>query len=269
MLTCSDISVTYPTSGSGALPVIQGISLTIAPGAITTILGPNGCGKTTLLRAFLGLLPLSKGIVAHNATPIEAFSASERAARMAYAPQNPTAAPGFSAFEVLNFASAGQRTLNAKLEDSSFSRHHNRVIDALDLAPLAKQPFDHLSAGQRQRVSLGRAVLQLLSSPLQAEHKVLLADEPGSAMDPHHLLRAESLLVELASQGHAVVMVLHDLLAARRCADTAVMMRSGGTLAHTGSTEAILTPPLLTEVFGTQFAQTPHGPVLRPHRAEV
>lgn len=264
MLTCTDISASYPGTPQGGrrgdAPILRSVTLSCAPRHITTILGPNGSGKTTLLRVLLGLLPLSQGSVSCCGRDISALSISERAARLAYAPQSPSAAAGFTTHEVLSLATAG---LAARKADA----HLDRVIADLELAPLLAMPHDQLSAGQRQRVSLARAVVQLLASPLPMEEKFLLADEPGSAMDPAHLLISESLLRSTAHQGLGVVIVLHDLLAAVRLADAVAVLSRSGTLTHAGSPDQILTPAILSQVFGTEFVATPHGPVLISARA--
>ncbi len=262
MLVCRNITVGYVGSGansnSGTGPVLRDVSLDCPQGQITALLGPNGSGKSTLLRALLGVLTPQEGQVLLGERLLQTLATPDRARHIAYAPQSPSPAPGFTALEVLNFAGVAHALSN---HDSLLS-HRQRVVDALDLQPLLHQPFDHLSAGQRQRISLARAVLQLLASPLPPNEKTLLADEPGSAMDPQHLLLAEALLRQVAGMGMAILVVLHDLPAAARIADQVAILAANGTVHASGPARALLVPDVLSQVFATRFVLTPHGPLL-------
>jgi len=260
MLECRNISFRYVGSGDPEASVLRDLSLGCTPGQITALLGPNGSGKTTLLRTLLGVLTPSQGQVILGNREVNGWSAADRARRVAYAPQIPSPAPGFTSLEVLNFAAVGIDLF----DQDSLIPHRNVVVSALELGPLLHQPFDHLSAGQRQRLSLARAVLQLLASPLPPAEKTLLADEPGSAMDPRHLLLAEGLVRDIANLGMSVLVVLHDLPAAARLADLAAILGADGTLQADGPAVATLSPEILSRVFATQFVMTPQGPMLVP-----
>jgi iron complex transport system ATP-binding protein len=136
-------------------------------------------------------------------------------------------------------------------------------LTAVELADRAREPFADLSIGQQQRAALARALAQLDQTPEkqggnqpETPPRYLIADEPVSAMDPRHALAALSLLRHLAHHAAiGVVVVLHDLTAARALADDAVLLDESGRLAAQGPAAEVLTPAALRPVFGVDFAE--------------
>ncbi len=128
------------------------------------------------------------------------------------------------------------------------------IDNGLDLTAVADTPFGLLSAGQQQRVTLARALAQL-SLPAPPGTRALLADEPCAAMDPRHALTCLGLIRQLAADGLAVGVVLHDLSAVLRFADEAIVLDSAGSLAAAGPLDTAVTAPVLGPVFGVPFRQ--------------
>lgn len=258
MLACEDITVAYPARG-GARTALNGVSCDLPPGSVTVFVGPNGAGKSTLLRVLAGVRRPDAGVVRLGGTPLEALSARRRAARLALVAQQPSVAFDFDARRVIAFGAEGAgRPADAV----------DRAIERFRLGGLAGTPFGALSVGQRQRVSIARAWAQLDGSP----DACLLADEPVSAMDPAHAVRTLDAFRGLADAGATVGLVLHDLAAAARIADHAVLLDGAGRLVEAGPGNAVLTSSALTDLFGTPIRvgdETP-GPVLAtagPRRA--
>lgn len=217
------------------------------PGTMTAILGPNGSGKTTLLRLLLGLLRPGEGAATLDGNPIHSMREPERARRLAYIPQRPAAAFGFSTLDVVAMG-AGHRL--ARVAANTAAR---KSLDRLDLGEEAHSPFTELSVGQQQRAVWARALTQLASGPADPSQTVILADEPISAMDPRHALDAMALLREQADAGRAVVLVLHDLTTAWRHADRALLLAPGGVTGAEGPAREILQSDALREIFGIEL----------------
>lgn len=237
-LAARDLSFAF----SRRRPVLQGLSAAFAPGEVAVLLGPNGAGKSTLLRLLAGLLTPDSGSATLDARPVSAWSARERARRLALIPQRPDVSFSFTAEQVVAFGAlhGGHRATSATAR-----------LEPFGLARRARDPFAHLSAGQQQLVALARAVHQL--DPVARPGLVLLADEPMSAMDPAHARLAASVLRELARQGVAVVLVLHDLPAAAALADRVLVLDARGRLASDGPPARTLTPEALGPVFDAPF----------------
>lgn len=232
-------------------PVLDGLSATFAPGTITAIVGPNGVGKTTLLRALLGVLSPHTGRVTLDAEPVSSIPHRQRARRLAYLPHAPAVSFGFSTGQVVAMGRPARRSTPDQLR---------AALDRVGLADRIDDPFGVLSAGQRQRVSLARAIHQLgvldhAPPDAPGPTRVLLADEPTSAMDPAHEIRAADLLCELAKRGVAVVAVLHDLTLAARLATHALLLAPGGTAFGAGPAREVLAPDALEAIFGTRFVE--------------
>ena len=241
-LSVRDVSFAYRR----ARPVLSGVSLELEPGRITSIVGPNGSGKSTLLRLMLARLSPTSGQVRLDDRPIAHLSARARAQRLAYVPQHATLAFRYSVEQVVRFGllASGRAASDALIR---------RALERADIAERARDPFAQLSAGQRQRVTLARAVAQLTSAPPDAP-RVLLADEPSASMDPRHALACVDLLRELASDGVAIALVIHDLSLARRAAHHALLLDEHGRPAALGDAGQVITPDVLAPVFGVRFA---------------
>lgn len=225
-------------------PVLRGVSAEFAEGTLTAILGSNGAGKSTLLRILLGLLTPITGRVTLDNREIASIPRQQLASRVAYVPQRPEMAFPFSVERVVAMGQYAHR-------HGSTPAGVKRALERMEISERAHDEFLTLSAGQQQRVALARALAQLdapVSSP-----RVLLADEPVSAMDPKHALHAMRVLRDLRSSHTAVVVVLHDLTLASRFCDRAVLMSEEGCVIASGPTSDVLTPRPLREAFSLDF----------------
>ncbi len=234
VLALRDVHFEYP-----GRPVLRAVSAEFPRAAVTAVIGPNGAGKSTLLRLLLGLLAPSRGTVLKDSKPLASLPPRERARTLAYVPQHSQVAFPFTAREVVRLG-----RYNAGGGDDGVDEALARV----DIADRARDLFGHLSAGQQQRVTLARALTQL-----EGGGHYLLADEPVSAMDPSHALRAMGVLTSLAAAGLGVVVVLHDLSLVLRYASRVVVLAPDGTPAAEGPVGEVLAPGLLERVYGVPF----------------
>lgn len=254
MLACENIFVRYPGRGGGRT-ALNGVSCAIPPGAVTVFVGPNGAGKSTLLRVLAGVRRPDRGVVSIGARPLDALSARGRARCVALVAQQPTVAFDYDARRVVAFGAEGAGRSAASVD---------RALACFGLDTLAGTPFGSLSVGQQQRVSLARAWAQL-DQPERGVAGFLLADEPVSAMDPAHAVRSLGEFRAMAARGMGVGLVLHDLSAAVRVADRAVLLDPSGRVAAQGEADDVLTDDALSTLFGTPVlrADPPGlGPVL-------
>jgi len=208
-------------TGYGGLPIVNGVSLTAKPGQVTVVIGPNGCGKSTTMRAVSGLLPVTAGEVrlARNGTGagLETLSPSERLALgLSFVPQERTGFPDMTVHENLALGGWLWRRKRAELEPRL-----TRVYDALPkLREWRDRRMGLLSGGQQKLVELGRA---LVSTP-----SVILLDEPTAGVAPAAAEELLGLLREIAERDHvAVLMVEQNLEPALRAADHAYCLVAG------------------------------------------
>ncbi|WP_268870490.1 MFS transporter [Methylocaldum szegediense] len=254
-----DLRVENLSAGYGAKTVLKDFSVHIPPGRITAIVGANGCGKSTLLRCLAGLHRPASGRVWLGNEELRALSAAALSRRIGFLPQFPQAPAGL---RVASLVALGRHPHRGLLGRWS-SEDEEAVQEALqltDLMELAQRPLDTLSGGQRQRAWLAMMLAQ--STP------VLLLDEPGSMLDPGHQLELLALLRALADTGRTVVVVLHDLIAARH-ADWLVAL-DRGELAACGTPEEVLTEDVLRRLYGidSHILRAPDDrPVAVPLRA--
>ncbi len=222
----------------GGVTVVDGVSFAAPAGAVTALIGANGAGKSSVLKAVLGLLPAG-GTVRCAGEDLRALPAAARAQRLGYVPQRSLLHAALSGAEVVAMARFAQRGALARFSAAD----HAAVATALaraGAADFADRRFDRLSCGEAQRVLIARA--------LAGGARAILLDEPTAALDIGQALAVLALLRSLAAEGCAVLAVLHDLEQVRACADSAVLLQNGRVLAS-GATAAVLASGPLRAAF--------------------
>ena len=220
--------------------VIENLHVDVPAGSFTVIIGPNACGKSTLLRALAGLLRPTSGTVRLDGSDIASYTAKHTARRLGLLPQGAVAPEGITVAELV----ARGRYAHQRLLRQWSPADETAVTDALDLTgvtDLATRPVDELSGGQRQRVWIAMVLAQ--QTPL------ILLDEPTTYLDIAHQIEVLNLLHELNGQGRTVVAVLHDLNHAARYASNVIAMKDGRIVA-TGPPADVITADLVAGVFG-------------------
>jgi iron complex transport system ATP-binding protein len=200
----------------------SGLDVALATGEVLAVLGPNGGGKTTLLKTLLGLLKPKAGEVRLGGKALSAYSIRERARVIAYVPQVHI---GTFAFTVETIVLMG-RTAHGSL----FSRptRHDRdialgALERFGIASLSGRPYTMISGGERQLVLLARALAQ--------EPKFVVLDEPTASLDFGNQGRVMREIRRLAQSGHGVLFTTHDPNHALRAADRAYLLRDGTRIA--------------------------------------
>lgn len=232
--------------------VLHDINLAIPQGEVTIIIGPNGCGKSTLLRCMARLHKPSRGEVLLGSQNVWRMSQKQTALKLALLPQLPQAPEGIRVGELVGFGRHPHQSWWQKWRATD-QRAVDKALDDCDVTSLAQLPLESLSGGQRQRCWLAMVLAQ--------ETPLLLLDEPSSMLDPGHQLDLLQRARSLAEQGHSVVIVLHDVLAAARYADHLIAMQAGRIVAS-GKPNEILTPALLKTLYGVEadLLRTPGEP---------
>ena len=237
-LSAHHVSYSYRPHSRAA---VDSVSLDVRPGAFVGILGPNGCGKTTLLKLLSGVVAADSGSVTFKGQPLAAMPRRAAARHIAVVPQETHPAFDYTALEMVlmgrhphlgTFEIEGPRDL-AIAHDA---------MAATGTAPLAGRAYMTLSGGEKQRV--------IIASALAQQPEVLLLDEPTASLDLGYQLEIAALLARLnRDRGVTMVMATHDLNLAASTCDTLVLMRDGGVVAQ-GPTRDVLTADAVERLYG-------------------
>ncbi|MBP7146621.1 MAG: ABC transporter ATP-binding protein [Acidobacteria bacterium] len=238
----------------GGREILKGVSLRIAFGEMVAVAGPNGAGKTTLLRTLVGILRPASGTVAVAGAAQASLSRRELARALAYLPQETWSEFDVTVADVVALGRYPHVGALGLLRDEDRSAIAE-AMEVADVAGLARQPVTSLSGGERRRVHLARAIAQ--------RARILVLDEPVSALDVGHACHVMALLARLAASGCAVVLSLHDLVLARRGPGRAVLL-DGGEVRADGEPGAVLTGEAARRAFGVPLVAIAEPPAIVP-----
>lgn len=220
--------------------VLHGIDVRIPTGSFTAIIGPNACGKSTLLRMLARLLKPSEGSVLLDDIDIREYSTKRFARQLGLLPQSPIAPEGISVSELIARGRHPHQGVLAQWSQADEIAVEDAMRDT-GVRDLADRPVDELSGGQRQRVWIAMSLAQ--------ETPILLLDEPTTFLDIAHQLEVLELLARLKQAGRTIVAVLHDLNQAASYADHLIALRDGAVIAQ-GTPRDLITEATVERVFG-------------------
>jgi len=248
ILSARGLTARYP---GGPADAITGVDLDLAGREMVALVGPNGCGKTTLLRSLLGLLRLRSGQVVVDHRVIGTWSRLELARRIALVPQREETPFSWRVDEMVGFGRYVRRgplsPMNATDREAI-----DRALTRCDLLPLRARRVETLSGGEWQRVRVARALAQ--------EADVLFLDEPTASLDLGHEMELLELVRRLVAEGLSALVVTHQLNLAARFADRMVLLAEGRVVAS-GAPAEVLQADQVSRVFRwpVTVAQSPEG----------
>lgn len=263
MLEARDVSVTI-----GSRRIVSNVGFEVRAGEVASIVGPNGSGKTTFLKALTGELPHT-GAIAMNHRLIAGLKPWEAAAMRAVLPQATALSFPFTVREVVKLGLMGGRSGVPPEEE----RHlPERALARVDLAGFAGRLYQELSGGEQQRVQLARVLCQVWTPVLEGQPRYLFLDEPVSSLDIRHQLIIMNIARDFARRGGAVVAILHDLNLTAMFSDRIFVMHRG-RLAAGDAPQDVLTDELISKVFDCRLKvsaiPTDNVPFVLPQSAGI
>lgn len=216
------IKVEGITFGYTQKTVLNDISFTIAEGEIVTLLGPNGCGKSTLIKIMLGLLKPASGGIFFNGENIAQVSSKSLARGIAYVPQIHKSSFPYTVMDVVLMGRIPHKTFFFRYSKADMSIA-NDAIERLSIPHLADRAYTEISGGERQLTLIARALAQ--------GAKTFIMDEPASGLDYGNQLRLLDQIIKLSREGYTFIKSTHSPEHALWVADRAIMIKNGTIMA--------------------------------------
>lgn len=226
--------------------VLKNVSFDLNRRDVLCLLGPNGTGKTTLLRCLLGLSKPSGGRILLEGRDMTTTSSRERAKYMAYVPQASSMAFPYEAEEIVLMGRVAHLRVGARAgrADRAICAE---ALESLGISHLRRKMFNRISGGERQMVLLARAMVQ--------QAHILVMDEPTASLDYGNQARILRLVHHLSEQGYSILLVTHFPDHAFLACNQAVLMKDGVVKAR-GSPESVVTSDSLSSLYGTEVSVT-------------
>lgn len=234
--------------GYGTVKVFEELDLDLEAGEITVFCGPNGCGKSTALKALRRMLKATSGDIFLGETPISELPNKQLAREMAMLTQSPAAPDELLVEQLVAMGRyAHQRQFYAASDADRAAIEF--ALAACNLTDLAKRPLGAISGGQLQRAWLATILAQ--------DAPIILLDEPTNHLDITHQIETLELIKKLnVEQNRSIVLVLHDLNLAARYADRMIMFKHGSIFAQ-GTPEQVMREEIIDEVFSVSCKVIP------------
>lgn len=235
--------------------ILEPINLTFKKEAITTLLGHNGCGKSTLMKLLSRQNKCSRGQVLLEDKPVDHLNQKDFALKVAYLPQHPPLTDGVTVKELVSFGRYPWKGAFGRYtdEDKAFI---DQAIQEVGLEQYQDRFVATLSGGERQRAWVAMLLAQ--------QSECILLDEPTSALDIAHQHELLALIRELnLSRKLTVIMVLHDVNMAAKFSDHLIALHTGKVIAQ-GAPSDIMQPDVLQQIYGMELALFPHPTTGQP-----
>lgn len=227
--------------------IVDALSLEATAGRLTAIVGPNGSGKTTTMKAIAGEIA-STGELTLNGRDMRGLAPWQLATRRAVLPQATTIAFPFTVREIVRMGLSTGPNRHAERAEAIAAQ----ALSAVDLTGFEGRFYQELSGGEQQRVQLARVLTQIWEPVLDGEPCFLMLDEPVSSLDIRHQLTIMRLARSYCEKGGGVIAVMHDLNLTAMFADQMIMMKKGRAVV-TGAPVDVLTDETMEEVFGCRM----------------
>jgi oligopeptide/dipeptide ABC transporter ATP-binding protein len=239
LLELRDVEVAFARRGASPLRAVVGVSLTVSPGEVVGLVGESGCGKSSLGKAAVGLVPLAGGEVLYDGSPVETLGRRARPQRIRslqmifqdpYASLNPRRRVGEQIGDAIGLGTG------RSLSSSEQAGRVDALLERVGLSPQVARRFPYeFSGGQCQRIAIARV--------LATEPRCIIADEPISALDASAQAQIANLAVSVAKEsGLGMLFISHDLSIVRKIADRTVVMYLGQVV-ESGNTEELWSSP--------------------------